>query len=214
MRRVRRSKPKETRPQVEFGEMPVAQLKPWGGNPRRMDQAAHDALSRSVERFGLVEPIVWNRRTRRVVGGHQRLAVLRAKKVKTAPVAIVSLSPAEEQKLNLALNNPELQGEWSRDVRALIDELRGQEEDFEGLRLRDLLDEIPLLKAGGASGELPTTDSRTVQLYFGPKQFEKFSLALAELEAAYETKNVTDTVMEAMRRVAATTEKRKAGQRG
>lgn len=51
--------------------MAVAELTaaPW--NPRRMpdDQAA--ALQRSVKEFGLVEPIIWNKQTKHVVGGHQ-----------------------------------------------------------------------------------------------------------------------------------------------
>jgi ParB-like chromosome segregation protein Spo0J len=42
------------------------------------------ALGASIERFGAVEPLVVNRRRMTVVGGHQRLRVLRSQKVKEA----------------------------------------------------------------------------------------------------------------------------------
>ena len=32
-----------------------------------------EAINGSLARFGMVQPIVWNQRTNRVVGGHQRL---------------------------------------------------------------------------------------------------------------------------------------------
>jgi hypothetical protein len=54
----------------------IADLVPAPYNPRTISSEALAGLRGSVERFGLVEPVVWNRRTGRVVGGHQRLKVL------------------------------------------------------------------------------------------------------------------------------------------
>ncbi len=48
---------------------PRMELRP--GNP------TFEKLKRSIETFGCLQPIVVNRRNYRVVGGHQRLAVLR-----------------------------------------------------------------------------------------------------------------------------------------
>jgi hypothetical protein len=70
----------------EIRSMTVADLKPAPYNARRIDAAAMAGLSKSIERFGNVQPIVWNRRSGFVVGGHQRLKVLRANKVKTTDV--------------------------------------------------------------------------------------------------------------------------------
>ena len=56
--------------------IPVKELRGWGENPRAITEEALSGLTQSVEEFGLVQPIVWNRRTQRVVGGHQRLRTL------------------------------------------------------------------------------------------------------------------------------------------
>lgn len=67
-------------------------------------------IERSIDQFGYVEPIVWNERTGNVVGGHQRLKVLKEKGYKKIPVSVVNLSEADEKQLNLALNK--IKGEW------------------------------------------------------------------------------------------------------
>ena len=54
-------------------------LNPAAYNPRRdlkPGDKDYEKLKRSIEEFGFVEPVVWNRRTGFVVGGHQRLKVL------------------------------------------------------------------------------------------------------------------------------------------
>ena len=68
--------------------MPIADLKPAPYNPRRIEATAVAGLRASIERFGNVQPIVWNRRSGYVVGGHQRLKVLEAKRVKTTDVVV------------------------------------------------------------------------------------------------------------------------------
>lgn len=69
-----------------------------------------EKLKKSIEHFGDVEPIVWNERTRNVVGGHQRLQVLKFLGRETATVSVVDLGEKEEKLLNLALNKAK--GEW------------------------------------------------------------------------------------------------------
>ena len=57
----------------------VDQLKPAKYNPRKdlkPGDPEFEKLRRSVEEFGYVEPIIWNKRTGVVIGGHQRLKVL------------------------------------------------------------------------------------------------------------------------------------------
>lgn len=95
--------------------MNIADLKPAPYNPRRIDRAAIEGLTRSMERFGDVQPIVWNRRSGFIVGGHQRLKVLKRKKVQEVAVAVVvvDLDETEEKALNVALNSPHLAGEFT-----------------------------------------------------------------------------------------------------
>ena len=70
----------------------VGDLDPAPYNPRSISPDALDGLRHSVERFGLVEPIVWNRRTGHVVGGHQRLKVLQRLGEQETQVVVVDLA--------------------------------------------------------------------------------------------------------------------------
>ncbi len=47
-------------------------LTPHPDNPRIIDDDAKRRLTRIIDQFGFVEPLVVNRRTGRLVGGHQR----------------------------------------------------------------------------------------------------------------------------------------------
>jgi len=67
----------------------IAELQAAPYNPRVISQEMLDALGASINRFGLVEPVVWNRRTGHVVGGHQRLKVLQAQGImRRLPLAL------------------------------------------------------------------------------------------------------------------------------
>ena len=72
----------------------------------------YEKLRRSIEEFDLVQPIVWNEQTGHVVGGHQRLEILKAQGRGELDVVVVSLSPVREKALNVALNNPKVGGEF------------------------------------------------------------------------------------------------------
>ena len=51
----------------------VADLHPSPGNPRQVTPAALSTLRGSMDKYGDLSGIVFNRRTRRLIGGHQRL---------------------------------------------------------------------------------------------------------------------------------------------
>lgn len=102
----------------------LSELDPAPYNPRTIAPSALDGLRHSVERFGLVEPIVWNRRTGRVVGGHQRLKVLQQLEKAETDVVVVDIDETEEKALNVALNNPAIAGEFTADIHALLAEIK------------------------------------------------------------------------------------------
>ena len=93
-------------------------------NPRSIDVDAAERLERAVKR-GMVQPIVWNRRTGNLIGGHQRLAridELEGTKPFSLTVAVVDCDEVEEKRLNVELNNPDLMGQF--DIPRLEDVLR------------------------------------------------------------------------------------------
>lgn len=110
--------------------MPVTDLHPADYNPRKdlkPGDKEYDKLARSIEEFGYVEPIVWNRTTGNIIGGHQRLKVLIEKGYTEVEVVGLELSEQEEKILNVALNK--ISGRWDNEkLIAVLDELQAQEE--------------------------------------------------------------------------------------
>lgn len=106
-------------------------------NPRTISDEAAAGLARSLERFGDLSGIVWNRRTGQLVAGHQRvkqiearwgprpieitdpvreLGLIRADDSHDFAVRVVDWSPAKQRAANVAANNQKLQGAFSDDV--------------------------------------------------------------------------------------------------
>lgn len=84
-----------------------SKIKPAAYNPRKALTPKDDeyqAIKRSIEAFGLVEPLVWNKLASNLVGGHQRLRVLKDLGHKEVDVSEVDLDPRQERALNVALN--------------------------------------------------------------------------------------------------------------
>jgi len=127
---------------------PILDLLPAPYNPRTISPEALSGLRASVERFGLVEPVVWNRCTQRVVGGHQRLKVLQQLGETETQVVVVDLPEIEEKALNLALNSPAISGEFSADVHQLLAEIEAAMPDLaDALRFDDLAGQLSHLLA-------------------------------------------------------------------
>jgi hypothetical protein len=121
--------------------MLIENLEPAPYNPRKITGEEYDALRASIEKFGLVQPIVWNRRSGLVVGGHQRLDVVRELGWTEVDVVVVDLAEAEEKALNLALNSEHLAGNFlPSSLEPLLEELRSlpDEDLFAALRLDEL----------------------------------------------------------------------------
>ncbi len=110
---------------LELRVLPIDQLQPSPYNPRKSSDKAYRKLRASLEEFGLVEPLVWNEVTNRVVGGHLRLRILKELGVTEVPVSVVRLTEAREKALNVILNNHEAQGRYDpAKLLTLLDELR------------------------------------------------------------------------------------------
>ena len=91
-------------------------------NPRKISESAKKKLRKKMKEWGAVQPIVVNRRTMTIVGGHQRIdamdSILRKDDYELT-VAMIDVDEKQEAAINVFLNNPSAQGEW--DVFALQD---------------------------------------------------------------------------------------------
>lgn len=84
-------------------------------NPRIMDAFAATRLRDNLKRLGLVEPLIWNKRSGNLLSGHQRLGQidrLEKKKDYSLNLAVVDLDEKAEKEMNVFLNNQSVQGDW------------------------------------------------------------------------------------------------------
>lgn len=115
----------------EIERVSRAQIKGAPYNPRKISAINRKKLKANLQKVGLLEPLVWNRRTGNLVGGHQRISLIDALEKSdnyTIDVAAVDLSEAQEREQNIALNNPLIQGEW--DDQALLALLKHDDVDL------------------------------------------------------------------------------------
>ncbi len=133
---------------MEIKKMRLSQIQIADYNPRvelRPGDPAYEKLKNSIQTFGFCEPLIFNRRTDHLVGGHQRLTVLKDLGYTEAEVVVVELPLEQEKAVNIALNK--IQGDWDeRKLALLLDELTKAPEfnveltGFETEEISDLLD--------------------------------------------------------------------------
>ena len=117
---------------MNIEQLDPATLVPADYNPRKISKHQAEALKRSLDRWGFVEPIVANKRTGRIVGGHQRLDGALALALPTVPVHWIDVDEASEKALNIALN--QISGEWDEQLLSdLLLELEHDGQDLEDL---------------------------------------------------------------------------------
>lgn len=115
---------------MQIEKKKIADLKPAEYNPRiqlKPGDKEFEKLKNSILEFGYVEPIIWNKKTGNVVGGHQRLEVMKHLGETEVDCVIVDIDEKKEKALNVALNK--ISGEW--DTNKLTDLLK--ELDGDGL---------------------------------------------------------------------------------
>ena len=114
---------------MEIKELSLKELKPAAYNPRKKlkkGDKEYEKIKQSLLKFGYVDPIIVNEDLT-VIGGHQRLTVLKDLDYETAKCVIVNLPKEDEKALNIALNK--ITGQWDEALLAdLLLDL--QESDF------------------------------------------------------------------------------------
>ena len=119
----------------------IKDLVPYADNPRVISEEAKTGLAESIRSFGLVDPIVVNKTTGRVVGGHQRLRELAESGVEETDVLEGELSEKDEIALNIALNSKFIQGEFEKSAIKILDRVHEQLEEVSENTLLDKLRE-------------------------------------------------------------------------
>ncbi|MEF9960847.1 MAG: site-specific DNA-methyltransferase [Niameybacter sp.] len=115
---------------MEFKKLSVEVLVPATYNPRKdlkPGDKEYEKIKNSINEFGYVEPIIVNK-DMTIIGGHQRLKVLKHIGYTEVDCVIVEVDKTKEKALNVALNK--VTGSWDETLLAeLIKDL--QEADFD-----------------------------------------------------------------------------------
>ena len=108
---------------MNIEKIEISKLKPARYNPRQISTKQYNDLKKSIERFGLVDPIIVNK-DNTVIGGHQRLKIIKSLGEKTIGCVVLDLTKEQERELNVRLNKNT--GEFDFDILSTefdIDEL-------------------------------------------------------------------------------------------
>lgn len=110
---------------MEFKKLKIDTLIPAEYNPRKKlkpGDSEFEKIKNSINEFGYVDPVIVNKDLT-VIGGHQRISVLKILGFTEIDCVIIDIDKTKEKALNIALNK--ISGEWNKELLAdLIKDLQ------------------------------------------------------------------------------------------
>lgn len=155
-------------------------------NPRIMSGKNYERLSKNIEKFGLVSPIIVNLKNNHIIGGHQRYKVLTEKE-------ITDLSMIKLNDIGWVFPSQELIIETEEDEKLLNVALNKISGEFDNLKLSNLLSDLTekgfdASLSGFNESELKEFSSFDLDVGLDPISFE---------EMEYETDFTEDDIIDA-----------------
>ena len=153
---------------MDIKKIPIEQINPAPYNPRKdlkPGDPEYEKIRNSIARFGYIDPVIWNKRSGNLVGGHQRFKVLLETGAKEIDCVVVDLDATDEKAANIALNK--ISGEWDfSKLKELLVELDTGDFDisltgFDELELKELID-YEGLKGETDADAVPATPKKAV----------------------------------------------------
>lgn len=115
---------------MEFKKLKITELIPAEYNPRKKLKTGDpefEKIKKSIMEFGYVDPVIVNMDLT-VIGGHQRLTVLKELGHTEIDCVVIDVDKTKEKALNIALNK--ISGEWNKELLAdLIKDLQALDYD-------------------------------------------------------------------------------------
>lgn len=150
----------------------IEDLRPSPINPRTISDAAKDGLRYSLEEFGDISGVVWNKRSGNLVCGHQRINELKELGAELKSygdrdflelpdhsrfaVRVVDWGEDKEAAANLAANNQAIAGRWTSDAHELIAKVRAASDtNYQHLRIAEILKQAPRVPVPFDDDEMP-----------------------------------------------------------
>jgi len=106
---------------MEIKKMKLTELKPATYNPRKDLQPGdpeYEMIKKSILDNGLVQPIIWNKKTGNICAGHQRYKIIKQLGYEETEVVVIDVDETKEKSMNIMLNKAV--GDWDDERLALI----------------------------------------------------------------------------------------------
>lgn len=105
--------------QHEIVLRPLADLRGWEKNPRTITKKGKANLRRKIEKLGLYKPLI-TLKDGTVIGGNQRLSVLRDMEVEQVYCSILPADLSDAALLEIAISDNENDGSWKREELVML----------------------------------------------------------------------------------------------
>ena len=152
-------------------------------NPRKLSRSDADHLQRSIETFGLCEPVVVNRNGN-IIGGHQRIRTLRKLGYSEVEVYVPDTTLSETQEKELCVRLNKNSGDWDFDT--LANEWEVDDLVSWGFKMEELhLESIPGLEPN--DDEDKSSKKCTMTIYFNDEtHLQEAENEIATIVSAYQ----------------------------
>lgn len=187
---------------MEMKKYYINDLIPATYNPRKQltpEDKEYQKIKKSIQEFGYVEPIIINK-DKTIIGGHQRLNVLRDLGYTDIDVIEIDIDKTKEKALNVALNK--ISGEWDIDkLGLLLNELKTDNFDlditgFDADELDGILFNVDELDDTFDLKDGDRTPIQTMSLTFSDDQAEIINEAIDKMKQTDTYKNYEDPINE------------------
>lgn len=163
-------------------------------NPRVINNKALEGLKFSLDEFGDISGIVFNKQTGNLVAGHQRVKALTEKygnleivngEIVTPKgnflIRFVDWNEQKEKAANIAANSESIQGKWTEDASIILEDVAlFTPELFAGLNFSDLT--VPEFTVGQETIEVEKQTSDISQEHRNSLKFGDVTIYLSESE--------------------------------
>ena len=114
--------------QLKIDYVDIDTLKPWDKNPKRHDI---EMIKDSMDKFGITQPILVQKKSNRVIAGHGRLQAFRQLGKKNVPVILLDLPDNKAKAYALVDNQATMIQGWDGNLLETIFTEMGEDEVFE-----------------------------------------------------------------------------------
>ena len=111
----------------------INKVKPWGRNPKRLDESDVARMVRSIERFGWADVIVAREADGEIISGHLRHAAAKSLGMAKVPVRYLPIDSAEAHALAVAVTQHEAVRTFDESIGALLADMQEEGIDLDGL---------------------------------------------------------------------------------